>query len=174
MYLLKNAWKSLTRSVGRNILIGLIVLVISVSCCIGLSIRQAAEQAREQTLESLSVTAQISVDRQSMMQQSMMGEGGFDKSQMMSIPNLTIEEMQTYAKASTVKSFYYTAIISLNGTDEVEAISNSTSTADSNMIQGEGMQMPQMEGGKGGGFAKGGMGSSREISQLLVIVQMKP
>ena len=26
------------------------------------------------------------------------------------------------------------------------------------MIQGEGMQMPQMEGGKGGGFAKGGMG----------------
>ena len=99
MYLLKNAWKSLTRSVGRNILIGLIVLVISVSCCIGLSIRQAAEQAREQTLESLSVTAQISVDRQSMMQQSMMGEGGFDKSQMMSIPNLTIEEMQTYAKA---------------------------------------------------------------------------
>ena len=158
MYLLKNAWKSLTRSVGRNILIGVIVLVISVSCCIGLSIRQAAEQAREQTLESLSVTAQISVDRQSMMQQSMMGEGGFDKSQMMSIPSLTLEEMQTYAKASTVKSFYYTATISLNGTDDVEAISNSTSTTDSSMIPGEGMQMPQMESGKGGGFAKGGMG----------------
>ena len=76
MYLLKNAWKSLTRSVGRNILIGdTRSRVISVSCCIGLSIRQAAEQVRKQTLDSLSVTAQISVDRQSMMQQSMMGEG---------------------------------------------------------------------------------------------------
>ena len=157
MYVLKNALKSVTRSVGRNILIGIIVLVISVSCCIGLSIRQAAESARTQTLESMSVTAQISVDRQSMMQQSMTGEGGFDKSQMMSIPSLTIDEMQTYAEAPSVKSFYYTATISLNGTDEFEAISTSSSSTDSSMNQGM-MQMPGMDSGKGGGFAKGGMG----------------
>lgn len=157
MYVLKNALKSVTRSVGRNILIGIIVLVISVSCCIGLSIRQAAESARTQTLESMSVTAQISVDRQSMMQQSMTDEGGFDKSQMMSIPILTIDEMQTYAEAPSVKSFYYTATISLNGTDEFEAISTSSSSTDSSMNQGM-MQMPGMDSGKGGGFAKGGMG----------------
>ena len=83
MYVLKNALKSVSRSMGRNILIGIIVLVISISCCIGLSIRQAAESARTQTLDSLSVTAQISVDRQAMMQQMMNngnGEGRFDKS----------------------------------------------------------------------------------------------
>ena len=83
MYVLKNALKSVSRSMGRKILIGIIVLVISISCCIGLSIRQAAESARTQTLDSMSVTAQISVDRQAMMQQMMNngnGEGRFDKS----------------------------------------------------------------------------------------------
>ena len=163
MYVLKNALKSVTRSVGRNILIGMIVLVISVSCCIGLSIRQAAESTRTQTLESMRVTAQISVDRQSMMQQSMKGEGGFDKSQMMSIPSLTIGEMQTYAGASSVKSFYYTATISLNGANEFEAISTSSSNMDSSM--NEGMRpMPDIDGKGGGGFAKGGMGVQGEFT----------
>ena len=44
---------------------------------------KAAESARTQTLDSMSVTAQISVDRQAMMQQMMNngnGEGRFDKS----------------------------------------------------------------------------------------------
>lgn len=38
MYILKNALKSISRSKGRNVLIGIIVLVISVAACIGLSI----------------------------------------------------------------------------------------------------------------------------------------
>ncbi|MBQ8311307.1 MAG: hypothetical protein IJX80_09895 [Clostridia bacterium] len=57
MYIVKNAFKCITRSVGRSILIGLITLVIAVSACIGLSIRQAAENAKKSTLAGLSVTA---------------------------------------------------------------------------------------------------------------------
>ena len=68
MYIIKNAWKSISRSKGRNILIGIIVAVIAISSCIGLSIRNAAKKAEEQGLESLSVTATISFDRQSLMQ----------------------------------------------------------------------------------------------------------
>ena len=60
MYIIKNAWKSISRSKGRNILIGIIVAVIAISSCIGLSIRNAAKKAEEQGLESLSVTATIS------------------------------------------------------------------------------------------------------------------
>ena len=52
MYILKNALKSIGRSKGRNILIGIIVLVIATSACIGLSIRQAAQNAKESTLEN--------------------------------------------------------------------------------------------------------------------------
>ena len=42
MFVLKNALKCIARSKARNILIGIIVLVIATSACIGLSIRQAA------------------------------------------------------------------------------------------------------------------------------------
>ena len=69
MYILKNALRCISRAKGRNILIGIIVLVIAVSACLGLSIRQAAESARSDTLDTLSVTATISFDRQSMMGQ---------------------------------------------------------------------------------------------------------
>ena len=164
MYVLKNALKSVSRSMGRNILIGIIVLVISISCCIGLSIRQAAESARTQTLDSMSVTAQISVDRQAMMQQMMNngnGEGRFDKSAFTQVSSLSIDEMQIYAEADSVKSFYYTSTISLNGTDEFEAISTTSSSSESSidsMMGKAGMEMPGMDSGKGGGFQKGGMG----------------
>ena len=62
MFILKNAIRSIGRTKGRNILIGIIVLIISLSACIGLSIRQAAESAKKETLESLNVTATISFD----------------------------------------------------------------------------------------------------------------
>ena len=47
MYILKNAFRCIGRTKGRNILIGIIALVIAVSACLGLSIRQAAESAKE-------------------------------------------------------------------------------------------------------------------------------
>lgn len=63
MYIIKNALRCIGRSKGRNILIGIIALVIAISACIGLSIRQAAESAKASTLEGMNVTATISYDR---------------------------------------------------------------------------------------------------------------
>ena len=68
MYIFKNAWKSITRSPGRNIIIGVIVMAIAVSGSIALSIRRAASKAEQEGLEALNITAQITVDRQKMMQ----------------------------------------------------------------------------------------------------------
>ena len=84
MYIVKNALRSISRSKGRNILIGIITLVIAVSACLGLSIRQASENARESTLDTLNITATISYDRSSMMNDMMGGggkggPGGFDR-----------------------------------------------------------------------------------------------
>ena len=53
MYIIKNALRCIGRSKGRNILIGIIALVIAVSACIGLSIRQAAESAKTSALEGI-------------------------------------------------------------------------------------------------------------------------
>ena len=49
MYIIKNALRCIARSKGRNVLIGIIALVIAVAACIGLSIRQAADSAKKRT-----------------------------------------------------------------------------------------------------------------------------
>lgn len=69
MYIIKNALRCIGRSKARNILIGIIVLVIAVSSCIGLSIRKASENAKEETMAGLTITATLSYDRQAMMEE---------------------------------------------------------------------------------------------------------
>ncbi len=111
MYIIKNALRCIGRSKGRNILIGIIALVIAVSACIGLSIRQASESAKASALEDLSVTATIQYDRASVMGEmsggrpSGNGSGGrpsmsFDKNQfagmMGNSSTLSLEEYQKY------------------------------------------------------------------------------
>lgn len=179
MYIFKNALRSISRSKGRNILIGIIVLVIAVSACIGLSIRQAAYNVRGQALDSMSVTAQISFDRSSMMKQLEENESGgsengeppeFDKSdfaQMMGNQgSLSLDEMQTYAKAESVKSFYYTLTVSVNGTDAFEPVtdedtsSDNTSSNTSGGTQG-GEKQNAPDGMQGGGMPGGGEGMGR-------------
>ena len=132
MYIIKNALKSISRSKGRSLLIAIIVLVISTSTCIGLSIRNAAENARETALEGLTITAQISVDRSAMMEgiktnmstsedSEQSGKPSFDKDSFMTsmkgMESLTVEEMKTYAELDSVKSFYYTTSVSMNGSE---------------------------------------------------------
>jgi len=131
MYIIKNALRCISRSKGRNILIGIIVLVIAISACIGLSIRQAAQSAKEDTLSGMSVTASISLDRQSMMGNMMGGKPDsekFDKnqfSQMMgNASSLSLEEYKKYAEASSVENFYYTVTASLDAGDGIEPVSD--------------------------------------------------
>ncbi|MBQ7035325.1 MAG: ABC transporter permease [Clostridia bacterium] len=161
MYVIKNALKCIGRAKGRNILIGVIMLVIAVSACIGLSIRQAAQNAREETLADLTVTATISFDRQSMMGQMGKPESGekFDRDQFASMmgnaSSLTLEEYQIYAKAEAVQDFHYTLTASLNGSDEIQPVSTETEedeSSSSGFGGFGGMMMPggNMPGGKGG------------------------
>lgn len=177
LFILKNALRCILRSKGRNILIGIIVLVIATSCCIGLSIRQASESAKKEALDNLSVTATISFDRQSMMNEMRgdKGEGGtpgdkgerpsFDRdqfSQMMGgSSNLTLEDYEKYAAAESVKDFYYSLTVSLNGTDEFQPVSTSTSedTPSTEVNDQEGSFPNNMPQGNKGGFM-GGMGMS--------------
>ena len=163
MYIIKNALKCIGRSKGRNVLISIIALVIAVSACLGLSIRQAAESAKESTLAQLSITATISYDRSSMMNDMMGGEkgqgGGFDRDQfkdmMGNASELTLEEYQTYAKAESVEDFYYTLTAAFNGNDDLEPVTDETEDEESESNSdfggfGGGMSFPSGDrGGKG-------------------------
>lgn len=162
MYILKNALRCIIRSRGRSILIGIIALVIAVAACLGLSIRQAAESAKQSALEGMSVTATISYDRTKAMEE--LGGfgggfppggfdpgsfGGFDREQfegvMSGASSLTLAEYEHYATAPSVKDFYYTVTAYLNGNDDLAPVSNSTSSSTSSSGG-----RPSFPGGVGG------------------------
>ena len=165
MYIIKNSLRCIGRAKGRNVLIGIITLVIAVSACLGLSIRQAAASAKESTLEELNITATISYDRSSMMN-DIMGEGkgqgdegGFDRDQfknmMENASSLTLKEYQTYAKAESVHNFYYTLTAAFNGNDDFMPVTDETEDDESYSSSGQG------DFGSGMGFPGGNFGSGK-------------
>ena len=174
MYIIKNALRCIGRSKGRNILIGIIALVIAVSACIGLSIRQAAESAKASALDGMSVTATISYDRAGAMGdmaggrgQGGKGQGGFDRNQfadmMSGASSLTLEEYQKYATAESVDDFYYTLTAYFNGSDSFLPVSDeatedeeSDGTLDGSLDGGD-SSIPEIPGGMGGGMMGGMM-----------------
>jgi len=179
MYIIKNAFRCIGRSKGRNILIGIIALVIAISACIGLSIRQASENAKTTALEGLSITATISYDRANAMGQmgggrpgGFGGGGGFDRDQfanlMGSASSLTLEEYQKYAEASTVQDFYYTLTAYFNGSENFSPVSDEAEDSESDgelngSLGEENSDRPSgFPGGMGG--MMGGMFSSGDFS----------
>ena len=180
MYIIKNAFRCIGRSKGRNILIGIIALVIAISACIGLSIRQASENAKTTALEGLSITATISYDRANAMGQlgggrpgGFGGGGGFDRDQfadlMGSASSLTLEEYQKYAEASTVQDFYYTLTTYFNGSENFSPVSDETEDSESDgelngSLEEENSGRPSgFPGGMGGGIM-GSMFSSGDFT----------
>ena len=181
MYILKNALKCIGRSKGRNILIGVIVLVIAVSACIGLSIRQAAESAKSETLNTMNVTGTIAFDRQSLMNSMTGSGGGFDRSQFAELmggsTSLSLDEYLKYAEADSVKDFYYSMSASVNGTENFEPVSTDTdsnSSSDTSTSQGGfggmmGGGMSSMMGrfGLSGGFTVVGYSSDAAMTSFI-------
>ena len=164
MYIIKNAFKSIGRSKSRNVLIGIIALVIAVSACIGLSIRQASESAKESALDGMSITGTITYDRGSMMQQigGGFGQGGFnpgsfDKDQFANLmggaSSLTLEEYELYASAKSVSDFYYTLTVYFNGSENFEPVSDESSSDGGSSSYPSGF--PGGMGGMGGRFTSG-------------------
>ena len=174
MYIIENALRCIGRSKGRNVLISIIALVIAVSACLGLSIRQAAESAKESTLSELSITATISYDRSSMMNDMMgggkgQGGGGFDRDQfkdmMGSASELTLEEYEKYADAESVQDFYYTLTAAFNGNDDLEPVTDETEDEENQSKSGFGGFGGSM-GFPGGDRGGKGMFSSSDFSVI--------
>lgn len=159
MLTLKYALRNVSRSKGRSVLIGIIIVIIAFSVCIGLCIRQSAADAKETALSELTITAQISPDREAAMEKGRggmpPGEGTFDKDAMREAMGtvLSLEELQKYAEAESVQNFYYTLSASVNASGSLEAYSTSSSDdSDSDSSNG----MGGMFGGMGGMMGNSG------------------
>ena len=176
MYIFKNAFRNVFRNKGRTILTGIIIIAIAFSSCVALSIRQAAQTAREDVLSGLSITAQISMDRSKMMKDivaqrqssdtdsssdsSSDSDSKMDFAKLMGEGGLSVEDMQTYAAADSVQSFYYTLTSSVNA-EEIEAVESSSSVknkqTDSDTASDS--ESDEAESGKSGGMSVPGMGA---------------
>lgn len=146
MYIFKNAITSITRNKGRNILLGIIIMVIGCSVTVTLAIRQSANKLIEAYANKYDVEATISVNRQNMMKNfspddtspdEMTDEEKQEKMGTISnsfseASNLTIEQIENYADSDYVKSYYYTETLSMNS-DSIEKASSSFGNGDHNM-----------------------------------------
>lgn len=145
MFILKNAWISITRNKSRNILIGVIILVIACACTITLAINNAASDLINSYDSAYAKELTLSFNRQSMMKDFDFSnsEGKENaKDAFANITSYTIEDVINFAESDHIESYYYTYSISLNGNniDKAEAEISS----DMNNVGGRG----GMSGGK--------------------------
>ena len=123
MYIFKNAFKNITRNKGRNILIGIILVVIGAACAVSLAIRQSADKIVKSYENENKVTATISLDRRSMMESFRDSEKTQEEmiEAFNSIENLSVEDLEKYADSEYVDKLVYTYNINVNAKDITEA-----------------------------------------------------
>ncbi|MBQ2872403.1 MAG: ABC transporter permease [Bacilli bacterium] len=131
MFIFKNAWISITRNKGRNILIGAIILVIACACTITLAINNTATDLINSYSSAYAKELTLAFDRESMMKDfDMRGEEGREqaKEKFENIATYTIDDVKSFAEAEHIESYYYTYSFSLNGNNidkaEIETDSN--------------------------------------------------
>lgn len=105
MYIFKNAFRSLVRAKGRNILIALIVLVLSVSSCIGLSIKQSNNSLKEEYASSHEITATLTSNAR-----GPQAEG------------VSLETLKEYGENKAVKDFSYSASLYFSASEGIEPL----------------------------------------------------
>lgn len=157
MYILKNALKSIQRSKGRSILIGIIIIVIAVSSCVSLSIKNAATKAQQEGLNALSITGQISLERQKIMEKAK-ADGTDIRSLIQTYSELTIDELVKYSKAESTKDFYYVLTSSINASGTLQPVDTSSSTSSSTTNNNKNQQP------KGNNGPLGGMGNQGDFT----------
>ena len=118
MFIFKNAWISIIRNKGRNVLIGAIILVIACACTVTLAINNTASDLINSYKSAYAKELTLSFDRQSMM-------GSFDmrdessreqaKEKLENISSYTIDDIKSFAEVEHIESYYYTYSFSLNG-----------------------------------------------------------
>jgi len=156
MYILKNALLSIRRNKGRNILIGIIIIVISGACAITLSILNSANKIVSSYEEKYNVEATIGMNRDNLV--NSFKEDDSTQEEMIDkfndIESITVDDINNYGTSEYVKEYYYTYNISMDALDIEEATDSlvkETTTTKTEEYSTGGSGQPGMPGGDGGG-----------------------
>lgn len=126
MYILKNSFLSIIRNKGRNILIGIIILVIACASTVTLAIRNTADKLVKNYEDSNDIIATISFNREQLSNNFKGGEDA-QKSNIEAFNNIesfTIDDVKNYGESNYLKGYYYTYTTSLNS----DSLSKATDT----------------------------------------------
>lgn len=122
MYIFKNSLKSISRNKGRNILIGIIIIVISCACAVTLSILNAANKIVSSYEEKYQIKASIGMNREKLVESFKESSSGEDMiNSFNNIESVTKEEIEKYADSKYVSSYYYTYTLNMNSSNLKEA-----------------------------------------------------
>ena len=116
MYILKNAWTSITRNKGRNILISIIIVTIAIAVTISLSIYNSASKLITSYEESNELRATISLNRENFMKDFHPEEENMDelKENFQNMPSLSVSQIDSYGDSKYVSRYYYTSKINID------------------------------------------------------------
>lgn len=137
MYILKNAYLSIIRNKVRNILIGIIILVIACASSVTIAIKNSANSLIQSYEQQYEIKGTLQINRDSLINN--FDPNSQDKTeskkemieQFNNIENLTIEDIEDYGNSEYVKNYYYTNSIGLNSSN----IETATSTQPENSNQ---------------------------------------
>lgn len=160
MYIFKNSLVSIIRNKGRNILIGIIILVIACASTVTLAIRNTANRLVKNYEEAHDIIATISFNRKQLAENFKGGEDA-KKENIEAFNNIeffTIEDIKNYGNSEYLKGYYYIYSTSLNSDTltkasdsfEYEVESKETTTTSSSKTTG-GNKKNGRPGGEGGG-----------------------
>lgn len=158
MYILKNSLISIIRNKGRNILIGIIILVIACASTVTLAIRNTANNLVKNYEEAHEIIASISFNRKQLSNNFKGGEES-QKSNIEAFNNiesLSLEDVKKYGESDNLKGYYYVYATSLNSdnlskaTDsyEYEVEDKQTTTSTSSTTTGGNSKMGKGSGGE--------------------------
>lgn len=134
MYILKNAVTSIIRNKGRNLLIGIIILVISSATAITLAINNSSTSLINSYKEKYETEATLGINREKMMGNFNPEEMDSSREKMQesfnSISNISIDDIKKYGESEYVKDYYYTMTVGINA-DGITKASQETENAPS-------------------------------------------
>lgn len=142
MFILKNAMLSITRNKGRNILIGVIILVIACACTVTLAINNTAKDLINSYESAYDRELTISFNRENMMKDvdfSNKDNMEDTKNKLNTITSYTIDDVKNFAESDHIENYYYTYNISLNGNNIEKA---------EHELENNDTKRPNMSGGR--------------------------
>ena len=169
MFVLKNALISIIRNKGRNILIGIIILVIACASTITLAINNTASDLINSYQSAYDKELTISFNRENMVKDFDFSnrekiedmKGKFDD-----VSSYSISDVEKFAESDYIESYYYTYDISLNG-NNIEKAEAKTSDKSSSMPGFPGGDMDKGFGESTYDFTLNGYSSLDAMSEFI-------